>query len=68
MQELIRKVEILQVADAVIDPLGIVKMFATELLETEREQIEQGFVDGTNRGMCGIPFNCELYYSQKFKK
>lgn len=39
---------------------------ALSLLEKEKEQIYEAFVDGDNRGDNEIPFNCEQYYNQKY--
>jgi len=36
-------------------------------LEKEREQIENAFVAGSERGTGNIPFNCEQYYTQNYE-
>ena len=36
-------------------------------IQMEREQIEEAFVAGDERGTKGIPFNAEQYYTQTFK-
>jgi hypothetical protein len=38
-----------------------------ESLPQEREQIEQAFVAGDERGTKDIPFNAEQYFTQTFK-
>ena len=37
IEELIRKIELMEIADHVINPLGIIKGIAKELLEKEKE-------------------------------
>lgn len=50
LQELIRKIEMMQVADAVINPLGICKELAIDLLSVERKEFEDVFRDGISTG------------------
>jgi hypothetical protein len=38
-----------------------------ESLPQEREQIEQAFVAGDERGTKDIPFNAEQYFTETFK-
>lgn len=43
-------------------------LFATELLEKEKQQHYDTFVAGSKRGEGEMPFNAEQYYSQTFKQ
>lgn len=38
-----------------------------QALQMEREQIEEAFVAGDERGTKDIPFNAEQYYTKTFK-
>lgn len=38
-----------------------------QAIQMEREQIEEAFVAGDERGTNDIPFNAEQYYTQTFK-
>ncbi len=53
-------------ADAAITNLVMAKITFKGMLQEEREQIENAFVAGSERGTKDIPFNCEQYYSQTF--
>lgn len=37
-----------------------------QMLKTERQQIEDAFVAGDERGTNNIPFNAEQYYNQTY--
>lgn len=53
-------------ADAAITNLVVAKIKFKGMIQEEREQIENAFVAGSERGTKDIPFNCEQYYSQTF--
>ena len=66
IQELIRKIELMQVADYVVNPLGIIKDIATDLLEKEKQMI----IDAVNYGKTyhkGFDFDGTQYYNETFK-
>lgn len=60
INELIRKIEMMQVADYVVNPLGIIKGIATELLEKEKQMIMQTLLDGFKKS--GEGWNGEYPY------
>ncbi len=41
---------------------------ATSLLPKERQDIQDSFVAGSERGTGEIPFNCEQYFNQTFNE
>lgn len=48
--------------------LSVEQFYVTqEALKKERQQIEEAFVSGDERGANSIPFNAEQYYTQTFK-
>lgn len=53
----------------ICDDRGYILMqdYFEQALQMEREQIEEAFVAGDERGTKGIPFNAEQYYTQTFK-
>lgn len=53
-------------ADAAITNLVMAKVTFKGMLQEEREQIENAFVAGSERGTKDIPFNCEQYYLQNY--
>ena len=66
MQGLIEYLDELQ-EDNFVSDIEYVKERAIELLAKEREQIENAFVAGDERGTKDIPFNAEQYFTQTFK-
>lgn len=61
MQELIEWLNIPQ------DGEYSIRSKAKELLSKEKEQIEQAFVAGDERGVGNIPFNAEQYFTQTYQ-
>lgn len=53
--------------DMVNVPIQNVPYILEQFLSTEREQIEEAFVAGDERGTKDTPFNAEQYYTQTFK-
>ena len=70
IQELIRKIELMQYADCVINPLGIINGMAEQLIEKEKQMI----IDAYNAGIAEafnanyIETNSEQYYNETFKQ
>jgi hypothetical protein len=69
MQELLEFAEYRR-SKSVNSHLGAWNMIIEKIKESlpqEREQIEQAFVAGDERGTKDIPFNAEQYFTQTFK-
>jgi hypothetical protein len=69
VQELIKEMESLHNSRSYINPKNALNdciHLAYNKLTLEREQIEEAFVDGSERGTKDIPFNCEQYFTQTY--
>jgi len=53
------------IADEGKDMIG--RDILEQAIQMERDQIEEAFVAGDERGTKDIPFNAEQYYTQTFK-
>ena len=53
----------------ICDDRGYILMqdYFEQAIQMEREQIEEAFVAGDERGTKDIPFNAEQHYTQTFK-
>ena len=70
MQELIRKIEMMELADDVINPLGMIKGLSKELIKEEKQQIIEAAKYGMYFGdpqIQNAPEESEQYYDKTFK-
>jgi len=59
---------LVNVVQSCIAPNFIPKEIVKQAKEMHRQENEDSFVAGSERGTNDIPFNCEQYYTQTFGK